>query len=521
LYENFYLLEYFFLCQLISFVTFANDCPRHTLIKISKKEKVCFDSLDISKFIDPTFNKSLKQLVNDNMHYSIAISTKDKCEGIGFSSLGYGHPTNWEAVNLRHKEAQIRCQQQNGCPCKVIFESGELIDEDLYVSLKPNVRSSAALKSIDKENRATINLPANIPNSAASKNSLIPIDLQISATEPGKSGALTINIHSNVSLTSLKINDEEQGGDTSGKYSIKKFAMIGKPTSFTILATDSNGQTESKTVTVTRKVVDSAPIFSKLNPSNVKENTKRDAVAIIIGIQDYKRLARAEYANTDAQAFYDYAVRALGIPPENIKLILDADADQVEIYKAFRNWLPASVTKGKTDVYVFYSGHGLPVEDGKSLYLFANGSDKDFLDKTAISQQEINLLLQAAQAKSVTLFYDSCYSGQSRTGETLLASARPIALKAQSNAFPPEFTVFTATAPEQMSWSSPDLKHGIFSFYLMKGMEGDADLNKDGMISIQEMQNYLFENVPRQAQRNGRTQTPQLQGDGMKLLVTK
>ncbi len=347
------------------------------------------------------------------------------------------------------------------------------------------------------------------------------IALQVTATEPDAAGAVYISVQSNVSTTSLKINDEEQGGDSVGKYSIKKFAMVGKPTTFTIVATDSNGNTDTKTVTVTRKAVDSAPVFTQLNPNNVKEHSKRDAVAIIIGIQDYKRLARAEYANTDAQVFYDYAVRALGIPAANIKLLVDADAEQLEVYKALRNWLPAKVNKGKTDVYVFYSGHGLPAEDGKSLYLLPYGADKDFLDKTAISQQEINNMLKAAQAKSITLFLDSCYSGQSRTGETLLASARPIALKAQSSAFPPEFTVITATAPEQMSWSSPELKHGIFSYYLMKGMEGDADLNKDGVINMQEMQNYLTDNVARQAQRNGRTQLPQLQGDGMRVLVAK
>ena len=352
------------------------------------------------------------------------------------------------------------------------------------------------------------------------KNS-VRIAINAFVTEPDTAGAVYISVQSNVSTASLKINDEEQGGDTAGKYSIKKFAMVGKPTTFTIVATDSNGNTDTKTVTVTRKAADSAPVFTQLNPNNVKEHSKRDAVAIIIGIQDYKRLARAEYANTDAQVFYDYAVRALGIPAANIKLLVDADAEQLEVYKVLRNWLPAKVNKGKTDVYVFYSGHGLPAEDGKSLYLLPYGADKDFLDKTAISQQEINNMLKAAQAKSITLFLDSCYSGQSRTGETLLASARPIALKAQSSSFPPEFTVITATAPEQMSWSSPELKHGIFSYYLMKGMEGDADLNKDGVITMQEMQNYLTENVARQAQRNGRTQLPQLQGDGTRVLVAK
>jgi hypothetical protein len=46
-------------------------------------------------------------------------------------------------------------------------------------------------------------------------------------------------------------------------------------------------------------------------------------VAIIIGIADYKNLPRADYANDDARAFYDYAIRGLGVRAENIKLLVD------------------------------------------------------------------------------------------------------------------------------------------------------------------------------------------------------
>ena len=498
---------------------YAQKCPRNLLVEINKKEKICLDSLDISKKNESTFDKSIRQLVNDNMYYAIAVSTKNNCEAVGFSKFVVGaHAFHAEVIKRRYADAVSNCQKQNDCSCKVVIDSGVIIDEELFATLT-TTNAQAVQSAANKEIPASNNLPSKPVSSTVSTKETQAISLQVTATEPDSAGTVVIKVQSNVSTTSLKINDEEQGGNTDGKYSIKKFALVGKPTTFTVVATDSHGNKDTKTLSVTRKAVDSAPVFTQLNPANVKEHAKRDAVAIIVGIQDYKRLSRAEYANTDAQAFYDYAVRALGIPASNIKLLVDSEADQLEVYKALRNWLPAKVNQGKTDVYVFYSGHGLPAEDGKSLYLLPHGADKDFLDKSAISQQEINTLLQAAQAKSVTLFLDSCYSGQSRTGETLLASARPIALKAQSVAFPPEFTVITATAPDQMSWSSPDLKHGIFSYYLMKGMEGDADLNKDGTITVNEMQTYLSENVARQAQRNGRTQLQQLQGDGLKVLV--
>jgi hypothetical protein len=262
------------------------------------------------------------------------------------------------------------------------------------------------------------------------------------------------------------------------------------------------------------------PNFVALAPSQIKMNgTNRDAVAIIIGIQNYRRLAKADFADQDATKFAEYANRALGIPKEKIKILIDADADQAALLKTFRNWLPLNVSKGKTEVFVFYSGHGLPSTDGKSLYFLPHGVDQDLLDETAIDQKKIIAAIQSAHPKSVTMFVDSCYSGQSRNGSQLLAGAKPVILKNSDIGYPPEFTVFTASAGDQISSANNDLQHGIFSFYLMKGMEGAADINKDGNITYGEMQQYLSENVQRQALAANRVQVPQLIGDANRLLI--
>jgi hypothetical protein len=347
------------------------------------------------------------------------------------------------------------------------------------------------------------------------------ISITASSTQPDSSGVVTINIQTNTDTSSLKINGEELGGKVDGSYSVKRVARVGQETKFVLAATDVYGNTDSKTITVVRQAVDSKAVFGQLNAANVKQQPVRDAVAIIIGIEKYKRVAKADFANDDAQVFYDYASRALGIKPENIKLLVDDGADDAEIYRAFQNWLPLKVKKSKTEVFVFFSGHGLPSQDGKSLYFLPWGVDKDFVEKTAINQQEIIASLQSVQPKSVTMFIDSCYSGQARGGETLLASARPIALKAEANAYPQNFTVMSASAPDQLSSSSPDLKHGIFSYYLMKGMEGDADQNNDGKITVAEIQEYLTDMVGRQAMGMNRKQQPQLFGDAERVLVGK
>jgi hypothetical protein len=346
--------------------------------------------------------------------------------------------------------------------------------------------------------------------------------LDISTSEHDVNGEVTINIRTSGDTASLKINGEEQGGRADGNYTIKKVARIGQDTQFTITAIDINGNSDTKTITVSRQ----APASSQANtaglkPENIRRATARDAVAIIIGIQDYKRVPRADYANNDAKEFYEYAVRALGVKPEKIKMLVDDEADEVNVVKAFENWLPIQVNRDKTDVYVFFSGHGLPAPDGKSLYFLPHGVDKDLLSRTAVAQNEVVAALSAAKPRSVTMFIDACYSGQTRAGDVLMANAKPVTLKSDANIYPPNFTVITASANDQISSSSPELKHGIFSFYLMKGMEGEADANQDGKITVGEMQDYLSDKVSRQAMTLNRKQSPQLVGDTTRVLVAR
>ncbi len=345
------------------------------------------------------------------------------------------------------------------------------------------------------------------------------INLQISNTQPNANGEFTVSIKTNSDTASLKINGDEQGGKEDGVYTIKRIARAGQVTQLIVVAEDVYGNTDTKTISVNRKITQSNQVrYAELNPAQIKSQPSKDAVAIIIGIADYKNLPRADYANDDARAFYDYAVRGLGVKAENIKLLIDAEADEIEILRAFKTWLPARV-KATTDVYVYYSGHGLPTDDGTGLYLLQQRADRDFLSDTALQQERINQALQATKPKSVTIFLDSCYSGMARTGQTLLASARPITLKSSAQTFPADFTVISASSAEQISSSSNELKHGIFSYYLMRGMEGEADTNKDGKITAGEMHSYLMDNVTRQASLANRVQNPQLSGDANRVLV--
>ena len=136
---------------------------------------------------------------------------------------------------------------------------------------------------------------------------------------------------------------------------------------------------------------------------------------------------------------------------------------------------------------------------------------------TAISRLEIFELISKVQPKSVTMFFDTCYSGQTRDEEMLVAGLRPIRLAAEEQEAPNNFTIFTASNYDQTSGSINEAEHGIFSYYLMKGMEGNADSNEDKKITNGELIAYLKQNVTEEAFINNRQQEPMLSGDPEKV----
>ena len=239
-------------------------------------------------------------------------------------------------------------------------------------------------------------------------------------------------------------------------------------------------------------------------------------MAIIIGVADHERInAPAKYADEDAKSFYDYANLKLGVPEDNIIELVNEKADRFEMKLAVKDWLRRFSKKGKTDLYVFFAGHGIASDDGKNMYLLPYDGSPRLLDDTAILRGEFFKSIAEAKPKSVTVFLDTCYSGETRGTEMLIA-ARPVMIKAVEKDIPREFTVITAAAGDQTAKPLEETKHGMFSYFLMKGMEGDADGNGDNKITTGELHAYVRQNVE---QQSAGTQTPELQGDTDRVLV--
>ena len=148
-------------------------------------------------------------------------------------------------------------------------------------------------------------------------------------------------------------------------------------------------------------------------------------------------------------------------------------------------------------------------------------SDPDLLARTALSRSELFKTILDLNPKKVTMFFDTCYSGISRDEKTLLASARPVRLaSSEQGIIPDNFTIFSASQLDQISSGLKEANHGIFSYFLMKGLEGNADLNKDKKITNGELLTYMDQNVSQKAAELGRKQNPSLSGNKDDVLVS-
>jgi len=344
----------------------------------------------------------------------------------------------------------------------------------------------------------------------------VPPTIKITSIETkGKQAFINGIIQDNLEIAELTLNGNEVVIDKSGSFSYRTYVPLGG-IEVILSATDISGLEASEKFFVDRVETSEVGInFAQLNPLEKTGIRNKDALALVIGIADYENAPEALYADRDAIIFRDYLSEILGIPDNRIKILINQKAREVEILLSIREWLYRSTKKNRSDIYIFFAGHGLASQDGKQLYLLPYDGQPRLLDKSAILRTELFSYIASAGPRSVTLFLDTCYSGATRGSETLIAS-RPISIVPVETDVPIGFTVFSAAASDQTSNPLLEAKQGMFSYFLMKGMEGEADINADNKITNRELHSYILENVIHQSSGS---QTPQLQGDKDKVLV--
>jgi hypothetical protein len=323
-------------------------------------------------------------------------------------------------------------------------------------------------------------------------------------------------------ITELLIKGKEVAIDENGNFSISRYVRLGRNT-FDVVALDAFGNKVSKVVTITRNKDIAKNLDKPLDLPSFKGRKDKNAVALIIGLDGYENIARAPWAESDASVFFDYAQQSLGIPADRIALITGDKSDRSGIYDSLDMWLPTMVEEGDSNVYVYFAGHGLATADGEQAYLIPYDGNLENLRRTAIPRKEVISVLKDLKAKSVTLFMDTCYSGTPKGGKgTLVADSRGLRIVKKDNfsSLPKNFTIFSAASNQQTASSHPNLENGLFSYWMMRGLGGEADNNNDRKITNGELHEFINKNVKKAAALMGRKQNSQLVGDANKIIAS-
>jgi len=254
---------------------------------------------------------------------------------------------------------------------------------------------------------------------------------------------------------------------------------------------------------------------------------KPDAIAVIIGNQRYSRqgqgIGDVSFAERDAKVMREYLLKVMGYSADNI--IMEIDASLGKLNNIFGvagrdGQLHNYVRQGKSDVFVYYVGHGAPGAQGTSAYLVPVDADVDYIANNGYDLDQLYKNISRLSAKSVTVVLDACFSGDSAAGP-LFKNVSPAMLKAAGPVRDSgDAVVFAGAGQGQVCTWYNSKQHSMFTYFFLKGLGGEADLNKDKKVTTAEMKQYLAEEVPYMAQRKyNRKQEPQVKGPGDFVLV--
>lgn len=281
-----------------------------------------------------------------------------------------------------------------------------------------------------------------------------------------------------------------------------------------------SGNKFSKTISVNRSLSalsGISPAFGGLKKERSGSGPQRWAV--VVGVSEYSNpgIPSLKYADKDAEAVANFLRRPEGggYDSDHMRVLLNKDATLANLKDALINFLNQAIDMDL--VLIYFAGHGAPEPARpQNIYLLTSDSDPTALGTSAFPMWDIQTVLaRYINAKRVIVFSDACHSGNISVN----FATRGVGVSEQNlvNQYLSDLSkskegvvVFTASASGEVSQEFPEMLHGVFTYYLLEGMEGKADYNNDYTVTINELMQYVEEQVKRKtrgSQNPTRSQT--------------
>ncbi|MCP4449956.1 MAG: caspase family protein [Planctomycetes bacterium] len=218
--------------------------------------------------------------------------------------------------------------------------------------------------------------------------------------------------------------------------------------------------------------------------------------ALIIGIEYYsEKIPPVLYAENDATAFRECLIE-LGYDPRDVTCLKSVQATKTKIESEIRRI--ANLSQEADDVLLFFAGHGVSINE--SNYMMCHDTVRTDLINSCIQLKWILDLLKTSRSKRKVLFLDSCHSGLEM--DEAMRGIFETFDEAELDAFfaSSEYEIgFASCRADESSYSSPNLRHGIWTYHLLEALKGRAPLavEKDKHITGTSLQNFLADQVPK------------------------
>jgi hypothetical protein len=233
--------------------------------------------------------------------------------------------------------------------------------------------------------------------------------------------------------------------------------------------------------------------------------------AVVIGVSEYRdsRVPSLRYAARDAIEFYRWLISPQEgrYAPARVKLLVRKDATVRNMRAALFEWLKQAIEEDI--VTIFFAGHGSPESQNSAdnLYLLPYDVDYNSIASTAFPMWDIETALKRhIKAKRVIVVADACHSGGvGQSFDVAHRAGRGVKVVPMSSGFEKLSSVqegvcvIMASGDKQLSQEGKQWGggHGVFTHYLLKGLQGEADYNRDGKTTLGEMVPYLSQQVRR------------------------
>jgi hypothetical protein len=228
------------------------------------------------------------------------------------------------------------------------------------------------------------------------------------------------------------------------------------------------------------------------------------------------------YARNDAAVVKEYLIRVLGYREANI--IYKEDATKLDFDQIFgisgnhHGELDDHIRPGRSDVFIYYSGHGAPDLNTMKAYFIPSDCKPGKIELTGYPLELFYENVSKLPARSVTIVMDACFSGGTSTGSNLIGSASPVGLKIVNPVIAKGNTVcITSSRGDQVSSWYDEKHHGLFTYLFLKTIRESLEKDNKSGLTYQELYDSLTDSADgvtfwAKYLHNGRYQTPTIQG---------